>query len=140
MPFRYCKCANWRSWWNTTVELEFYYEESDNQEDKFSLDHVRYDCYITRDDIKVSFEYQCNPKYFTPTLYDVMESLIFDSSIDNIDELHELMPDSKVSKIIKTFNLIQENNYKLHKILSDEEIEKLNYSLCEGLETIIREI
>lgn len=62
------------------ARVSFEYAESDNQDNLFTMGHVKYVCWFEVGGVKVQVdEYQCNPVYAEPNFADVFECLIGDA-------------------------------------------------------------
>lgn len=62
------------------ARVSFEYAESNNQDNLFTMGHVKYVCWFEVDGVKVQVdEYQCNPVYAEPNFADVFECLIEDA-------------------------------------------------------------
>ena len=111
------------------------YERSLNQSNTFTKEHVRYNIIITRNDTmqKMSFEYQCNPKYNRINKDDLLYSIISDAmayeySDDDIDTFANEYGYESVKECLKAFNACKKiyNNlvefcgsYQLYSWLKD---------------------
>lgn len=57
------------------------WEESAEQKDKFTSDHVIYDVWVTHAGYAFKANYQCNPQFVEPEKYDILQSIIRDAAI-----------------------------------------------------------
>lgn len=110
-------------------KIKFNYKVAENPKSKkFTNAHEIYNCSISYNGKKHSFEYQCNPKYNKPTISDVMNCLTSDSfyyeqSRDLKDFAEELGYSIEEAK--KPFKLCKKTSEALHRMFTDDELDHI---------------
>ena len=122
-------------------EISMYLRESLNQEGLFSPNHMRFDGKLSCDGQDYFFSYQCNPNYITPSLEDVLESLLLDaSSYDCYRDPEEFAFEfgyKKLSQALKAYRGCKETYESLQKMFREEELKELYELSNNGWETDI---
>lgn len=111
--------------------IKFDFNRSNNQNDLFTKDHVKFRCVIKYKGKQYSFDYQCNYKD-VPTLKDCMYCLLSDASFTDYDV------DEFLKEMGYTHSLVEvrmgEKAYKgcvktakaLQRIFTESELAELN--------------
>lgn len=109
--------------------LGFRYKTSLDQSNTFTPRHKRYNVTITRQDtgVKITFDYQCNPRYSKPTLCNCLGALVSDAVAweqcnDDIDEFQAAFGYTKASECFKAFVGCKENYNKLMALCGSEQV------------------
>ncbi|RHU03313.1 MULTISPECIES: hypothetical protein [Erysipelotrichaceae] len=109
--------------------LEYKYQESLDQSNTFTQYHKRYIVNILRADTgtSITFEYQCNPGFLKPTLYNCLGCLVRDAVAweqcnDDIDEFQAAFGYTKASECFKAFVGCKENYNKLMALCGSEQV------------------
>lgn len=117
----------------------FDYEESLNQEARFTPAHVIYKCVIKANNKQYTFDYQCNPVYNEPNLEDCIECLVMDansyeSATDADDFIKEFGYDTSLADVRKGEKVYKAcgKTYKaLIRIFGKEGYEKMLEAIYE---------
>lgn len=96
--------------------VDFEYKKSKNQSNTFTPYHTRYDVVIKHkyEDKTLTMEYQCNPKYKTPTLKGCLACYISDADAyeccdDDIDYFNKILCFDSVKECLQCFTLCKES-------------------------------
>ena len=122
-------------------EISMYLRESLNQEGLFSSHHVKFDGKLSCNGQDYFFSYQCNPNSITPSLEDVLESLLlYASRYDCYRDPEEFAFEfgyKKLSQALKAYNRCKETYESLQKMFREEELKELYELSSNGWKTDI---
>ena len=109
-------------------KIKFSYKVAEKQEGLFTPNHILYKCKIKYMGLSYTFKYQCNASYCEPNLNDCLDSLLLDASAyeesrDIIDFCNEFGYED--IKGIKVYKACKKTYNAIHRLFTDEEIEKL---------------
>lgn len=132
------------------ARVSFEYAESNNQDNLFTRDHVKYVCWFDVGGAEVQVEeYQCNPTYAAPNFVDVFMCMIEDAryvfggtSFDWFCEELGYFPinsSAEYREAKRAYQGCRRNLRKLSEVFTNEEIERMIdmefYELKNMLET-----
>jgi len=122
-------------------EMSITLQESLNQDDRFSKNHVRFDGMLevfhksNPNPKRMYFSYQFNPEYFKPTFTDVLDCLLLDaSSFENSRTVGEFCREygyEDIDKGISAYEACKKTSQDLRNILSSSELDAL-YELSDN--------
>lgn len=120
---------------NIIDKIEFNYKESENQENLFTSNHIKYDVSIAYKERTFTTAYQTAQDVKKD---DVIYCLFMDmSAYDNTRDIDDFAAalgyddNAKFSEVLNAYNACKDTSYILHKIFTDEEIEEVQKELEE---------
>lgn len=122
-------------------KTKVHFFESENRNDLFTKEHVKYNCEIVNANGSYLFTYQCNPKYVKPTKEGLIGCVLSDARCyqdcligeeeDNIQEFATMFGYDNVKELLKAFKGCKEAYTKINKMYSQEEQDLLYEYLSE---------
>lgn len=117
-------------------KIKFSFRESDNQSNLFTQYHTRFKCKIKYCGLSFTFPYQCNTTHEEPNLESCLICLFLDASayensrgfLDFCDEFG--YKDEK--RAIKNYKACKKTYEALHRLFTDEEINKIYKEIDEN--------
>lgn len=109
-------------------KIKFSYKVADKQKDLFTAYHTLFKCKIKYAGLSYTFNYQCNTTHMMPNLKDCLDSLLLDaSSYESSENVIDFCSEFGYgdSKGIKAYKACKKTYNAIHRLFTDEEIEKL---------------
>lgn len=111
-------------------KAKFAYRESSNQSNLFTPHHTKYVVSIEYNNNKITFNYQCNPKYCEPSLEDCMYSYITDCIAyeecgGDLAYFNQILYFDNEKDCKRTFNLCRQSFNKIVSLFGRDVYEKL---------------
>lgn len=119
---------------NIIDQIIFSYDESENQDELFTTNHIKYDVSITYNERTFTTTYQTAQDVKKD---DVIYCLINDAMAYELTKDIDIFAkeyytdDVSIKKVIKTFKACEYTSNMLHKIFTDEEIKEVQKELEE---------
>lgn len=125
---------------NIIDKIEFNYNNSENQENLFTSNYIKYDVSITYKQRTFTTTYQIETAYQTAqdvkkddVIYCIFSDMAaYDSTRDIDDFANEFgYNNEKAIKVLRIYNACKDTSNILHKIFTNEEIEEIQKELEE---------
>lgn len=119
---------------NIIDKIEFNYNESENQENLFTSNHIKYDVSITYKERTFTTTYQTAREVEKDdVIYCIFSDMTAYDNNKDIDVFANefYTDDAKVKEVITTYNACKDTSNILHKIFTNEEIEEVQKELEE---------
>lgn len=119
---------------NIIDEISFNYEESENQENLFTSNHIKYNVSITYKERTFTTSYQTAREVKKD---DVIYCIFCDmTAYDNTRDIDDFAEEfgynnGKFSEVLSVYNACKDTSDILHKIFTNEEIEEVQKELEE---------
>ena len=119
---------------NIIDKISFSYEESENQDNLFTSNHIKYDVSITYKERTFTTTYQTAQEVKKDdAIWCIFSDMECYDSTQDLETFASAFytNDAKVKEIITTFKACKDTSNILHKIFTNEEIEEVKKELEE---------
>lgn len=119
---------------NIIDDIEFSYNESENQKNLFTSSHIKYDVSITYKERTFTTTYQTAQEVKKDdVIYCIFADMVaYDNAQDIDDFVNEFgYNNEKVSEVLHIYNACKDTSDILHKIFTNEEVEEVQKEVEE---------